>query len=100
MIAYNIALIVGIKVYYMWRNASREKKWNAMSERERVGYLATTSDKGNKRYVLVSLMFHGGLGWCLRRIGWISGLHTRAGEVAGGKEAWSPLRTDCLSVYS
>ena len=36
----------------MWRNAKREKIWDAMSEREKSVYLATTGDKGNKRYFL------------------------------------------------
>ena len=40
-----------MKAYYMWRNAGRERKWSAMSEREKGEYLATTKDTGNKRYV-------------------------------------------------
>ncbi len=37
------------KIYYVWRNSSRDKIWNAMSEDERLDYLATTKDEGNKR---------------------------------------------------
>jgi hypothetical protein len=31
------------------RNAYRERVWGAMNEEERLNYLATTSDEGNKR---------------------------------------------------
>ena len=37
----------------MRRNASREKVWRGMSEREKAEYLSTTTDKGNKRYAVV-----------------------------------------------
>lgn len=46
---YNIALFVGAKVFYVSINKKREKKWNAMSKDEKEHYLATTTDKGNKR---------------------------------------------------
>ncbi|KAI9744912.1 MAG: hypothetical protein M1818_001838 [Claussenomyces sp. TS43310] len=49
IVAWNFVFIIAIKGYYMWRNASRETKWNAMTQEEKVQYLATTSDKGNKR---------------------------------------------------
>lgn len=45
----NIGLYVFAKVYYVLRNRSRDRKWNAMTEEERQEYLATTRDKGNKR---------------------------------------------------
>lgn len=44
-----MCLIVAIKVYYMWRNASRDKIWSVMTTEERDEYLNTTTDKGNKR---------------------------------------------------
>ena len=47
--ATNIGLYLIAKVYYVFRNRSRDRKWNAMSETEREHYLVTTSDKGNKR---------------------------------------------------
>ncbi|MCJ1434530.1 hypothetical protein MMC27_003899 [Xylographa pallens] len=53
LLAYNMVLIISMKAYYMWRNATRERKWGAMSEREKSVYLATTTDKGNKRCVLL-----------------------------------------------
>jgi hypothetical protein len=45
----NIVLYVLVKIYYVWRNSQRDKKWNAMTEEERLHYLATTKDQGNKR---------------------------------------------------
>ena len=45
----NIAIYILTKIYYVWRNHSRSKKWNAMTEDARVEYLATTTDEGNKR---------------------------------------------------
>jgi hypothetical protein len=45
----NIALYVLTKIYYVWRNKTRATKWDAMTEDERVHYLATTTDEGNKR---------------------------------------------------
>ena len=37
------------KVYYIWRNKSRDNIWNAMTLEEQHSYRATTKDKGNKR---------------------------------------------------
>lgn len=45
----NIALYLLTKAYYVFRNRQRDKKWNALSEDERLGYLSTTSDEGNQR---------------------------------------------------
>lgn len=48
ILVLNMFLYIGTKVYYVKRNAWRERKWNAMTEDEKLGYLATT-DEGNKR---------------------------------------------------
>jgi hypothetical protein len=45
----NIVLYILAKVYYVWRNHSREKIWSAMTVEEQAHYLATTKDIGNKR---------------------------------------------------
>ncbi|KAJ0103829.1 uncharacterized protein J7T55_000456 [Diaporthe amygdali] len=45
----NFCMAIFIKVYYMRRNAQRDKIWNAMSADEKDHYLATTTDEGNKR---------------------------------------------------
>jgi hypothetical protein len=47
--AYNILLFIGSKVYYEWRNGQRDERWGAMTREERLHYLSTTQDKGNKR---------------------------------------------------
>ena len=49
VVAYNIVVIIGMKLYYNWRNSSRDKIWASMSREERVQYLSTTKDEGNKR---------------------------------------------------
>lgn len=46
--AYNMVLFVGAKLFYMWRNTIRDKRWTSMSQEERETYLATTTDTGNK----------------------------------------------------
>jgi MFS family permease len=49
IVAYNIVIFIGAKAYYVWRNAKRDQIWDAMTRQERITYLATTTDKGNKR---------------------------------------------------
>ena len=49
LVAWNILLFVGAKVYYEWRNQTRDRRWNAMSREQRLHYLSTTKEKGNKR---------------------------------------------------
>ncbi|PNP47043.1 hypothetical protein THARTR1_10548 [Trichoderma harzianum] len=45
----NIVIYILTKLYYVYRNRSRAKKWEAMTEEQRLNYLATTTDEGNKR---------------------------------------------------
>jgi len=49
VLCMNIVLYLLTKAYYVFRNKQRDKKWAAMSESERLNYLTTTTDKGNKR---------------------------------------------------
>ncbi|TKA32868.1 hypothetical protein B0A50_01094 [Salinomyces thailandicus] len=46
---YNLALFIGAKAFYVSVNRSRERSWDGMSREQREHYLATTTDKGNKR---------------------------------------------------
>ncbi|KAI1398605.1 MFS general substrate transporter [Hypoxylon fuscum] len=45
----NIALYCLTKLYYVLRNRSRDRKWNAMTAEQKLEYLSTTTDEGNKR---------------------------------------------------
>lgn len=44
-----IALFVATKLYYISRNRSRARRWDAMTDEQREEYLRTTKDEGNKR---------------------------------------------------
>ncbi|KAH7910952.1 allantoate permease [Hygrophoropsis aurantiaca] len=44
-----LVLYPGTKAYYIWRNRQRAKIWDAMTSEERVHYLSTTKDMGNRR---------------------------------------------------
>lgn len=44
-----IALYGFAKVYYVFRNKQREKKWAAMSQEQKDDYIQNTTDQGNKR---------------------------------------------------
>ncbi|VVT48688.1 uncharacterized protein SAPINGB_P001902 [Magnusiomyces paraingens] len=45
----SLASLLATKVYYVWRNKSREKIWSAMTIEEQNDYRKNTKDKGNKR---------------------------------------------------
>lgn len=52
LIIINIFVMVAnalAKAYYVWRNKSNAKKWDAMTKEEQQHYLDHTTDKGNKR---------------------------------------------------
>ncbi|CAI5760349.1 unnamed protein product [Candida verbasci] len=44
-----IPILILVKLYYVWKNKSRDKIWNAMTEEQRIDYRANTTDEGNKR---------------------------------------------------
>ncbi|KAL4985014.1 major facilitator superfamily domain-containing protein [Aspergillus falconensis] len=48
LVAWDVVMTVFIKWYYVWRNKSRGRIWDAMSS-EKDHYLKTTKDEGNKR---------------------------------------------------
>lgn len=45
----NIVLYLLTKAYYVFRNKQKARQWDAMSEDERMIYLATTKHKGHQR---------------------------------------------------
>lgn len=49
ILCMNIVLYFLVKAYYIFRNKQRDKKWGAMTEEQRLEYLASTTDQGNKR---------------------------------------------------
>ncbi|KAJ6780948.1 hypothetical protein PWT90_05375 [Aphanocladium album] len=49
VVAWNVVVIIAMKAYYNWRNNTRDRVWASMSREQRVHYLATTTDEGNKR---------------------------------------------------
>ena len=46
---FNILLYTAVFFYYRMRNASRDKKWKALTKEQQLEYLATTKDEGNRR---------------------------------------------------
>ncbi|CCG24984.1 hypothetical protein CORT_0G03060 [Candida orthopsilosis Co 90-125] len=44
-----IPVLLLVKAYYIWRNKSRDKIWNSMTEEEKRIYRETTKDEANKR---------------------------------------------------
>ena len=49
ILAWNVVLFIGAKIYYTKVNERRDKIWNSWTREERLRYLATTKDEGNKR---------------------------------------------------
>ncbi|OAL32679.1 hypothetical protein AYO20_07837 [Fonsecaea nubica] len=49
VVAWNIIVFIGAKIYYVRKNAERDNIWYSMTREERIHYLRTTTDKGNKR---------------------------------------------------
>lgn len=46
---FNIFTFFAVKAFYIWRNKSREERWNQLTEQEKIDYIATTEDEGQKR---------------------------------------------------
>jgi hypothetical protein len=51
--AYNIALFVATKIFYVSVNKKREGIWSSMSKEDKEIYIKTTEDAGNKRFVII-----------------------------------------------
>ncbi|KAL1406516.1 hypothetical protein Q8F55_008220 [Vanrija albida] len=49
IISANLVLFWVAKAWYIYRNKQRANKWNSWSREEKRHYIATTTDKGNKR---------------------------------------------------
>lgn len=49
----NIVLYLVVKAYYIWRNNSKRRVWEAMSKEEKRQYLDASQDTGNKRLEFV-----------------------------------------------
>lgn len=49
LLIVNIFIYLFTKFYYVMRNRRREAKWNSMTKEEKIHYLETTTDEGNKR---------------------------------------------------
>ncbi|KAI1484472.1 phthalate transporter [Biscogniauxia mediterranea] len=49
ILCMNIVIYLLVKVYYVTRNKSRDRKWNAMTPEQRLEYLSTTKDQGSRR---------------------------------------------------
>ena len=49
IVAWNIVLFFGVKVFYIWRNKIREEKWNQLTKQEQEDYVAHTKDEGLDR---------------------------------------------------
>ncbi|KAI1467134.1 MFS general substrate transporter [Daldinia caldariorum] len=46
---FNIVLFYVVKVFYVWRNKVRDRKWNSMTQEEQENYILTTKDEGMQR---------------------------------------------------
>ena len=49
LVGWNVVMSIFVKGYYMWRNKTRERIWNAMTTEEKHDYLKNTTDEGSKR---------------------------------------------------
>lgn len=49
IVCMNLILYPLVKAYYVYRNKRRDRIWEGMSEEQRLAYLETTKDEGNKR---------------------------------------------------
>ncbi|USP78002.1 hypothetical protein yc1106_05276 [Curvularia clavata] len=46
--SFNILLFYLVKLFYIWRNKVRDRRWNAMTKEEQQDYLLTTKDEARR----------------------------------------------------
>ncbi|KAL0934148.1 allantoate permease [Colletotrichum truncatum] len=46
---FNIVLFYFVKLFYIWRNKVRDRRWNAMSKQQQEDYALNTTDEGQQR---------------------------------------------------
>jgi cell division protein YceG involved in septum cleavage len=51
-----VALYPGTYFYYRWRNNTRAKVWDKMTEQQKKEYIDTTTDVENKRWVVSAML--------------------------------------------
>ncbi|RFU34241.1 hypothetical protein B7463_g2082, partial [Scytalidium lignicola] len=49
MSSANIVLFILTKIYYLYINRQKERKWKAMTEDQKIDYLTSTTDSGSKK---------------------------------------------------
>ena len=49
IVCLNVVLHLGTKAYYTWRNRSKARVWDAMTAEEKLRYVDTTTDEGNRK---------------------------------------------------
>jgi hypothetical protein len=49
LVCFNVVLFYLVKLFYIWRNKVRDRKWNAMSRQEQEDYVISSKDEGLKR---------------------------------------------------
>jgi hypothetical protein len=46
---FSIFLFIAVKLFYIWRNKTRERKWAALTKEQKEDYVVNTKDEGMKR---------------------------------------------------
>jgi hypothetical protein len=49
ILSLNLVLYLLAKIYYVWRNKSRDREWQDKTPEEKVVYLSESQQLGNKR---------------------------------------------------
>ncbi|KAF6809908.1 allantoate permease [Colletotrichum sojae] len=46
---FNVVLFYAVKLFYIWRNKVRDRRWNAMTKEQQEDYSLNTTDEGQQR---------------------------------------------------